>query len=175
MHHRKFLLDGLEKIKTRGYDGAGIATMAPHHTNMVGARVCIFIRQTNSITHLESQTQMQVIVKKSSPDDNVDPIQMVREASTPLPGHSIGIAHTRWATVGSITDKNAHPHTDKSGKIAVVHNGSIFNKETLRKELKGLGYKFEVRRMFSCAFQYLNAVMINTCVCSNMCPCISIA
>ncbi|KAL7496703.1 hypothetical protein ACHAWT_004869 [Skeletonema menzelii] len=114
----KFLLDGLEKIQTRGYDGAGMATMKP----------------TGGTMH---------IVKKSSADDKEDPIKMVREAAPyPLSGHSIGIAHTRWATVGSITDKNAHPHTDASGKIAVVHNGSIFNKEALRNELKELGYKF---------------------------------
>ncbi|KAL7529562.1 hypothetical protein ACHAXR_003030, partial [Thalassiosira sp. AJA248-18] len=40
-------------------------------------------------------------------------------------------------------DRNAHPHVDATGKVAVCHNGSIFNKQDLRKELKGLGYKFE--------------------------------
>ncbi|MFC7041706.1 glutamine--fructose-6-phosphate transaminase (isomerizing) [Halonotius sp. GCM10025705] len=46
-----------------------------------------------------------------------------------------GIGHTRWSTHGPPTDSNAHPHTDESGRVAVVHNGIIENFETLRNEL----------------------------------------
>ena len=67
----------------------------------------------------------------------------IDDLSLPSTDARCTIGHTRWSTHGKPTDANAHPHTDCTGRVAVVHNGIITNYDRLQEELRDRGHVFE--------------------------------
>jgi len=80
----------------------------------------------------------KIYIKKD--EGKIDDVHRIHNLDD-LPGN-IGVGHTRWATHGAPYQSNAHPHTDCSGEIAVVHNGIIENFSELKDELELSGHKF---------------------------------
>ncbi|MDR2209567.1 MAG: glutamine--fructose-6-phosphate transaminase (isomerizing) [Azoarcus sp.] len=107
------LIEGLRRLEYRGYDSAGLA-VSGEQNDVPGTLVRL--RACGRVNELAAQVESNCLTA------------------------SLGVAHTRWATHGAPSERNAHPHLSEG--VAVVHNGIIENFESIRAELQARGYVF---------------------------------
>jgi glutamine---fructose-6-phosphate transaminase (isomerizing) len=101
-----------------------------------------------------------LICKRAGKLGNLEQELAAQEANSGIELGTTGIGHTRWATHGGPTDRNAHPHRSASGRLAVIHNGIIENFARLKKDLEANGVDFASDTDTECAAHLLEFELI---------------